>query len=188
MRKFSVRPAVTLSGRKFKGLRGWAGKPSHPPLTDIPIGAYLLAALLDVISVIAGDSHALGGETWHVGTIVLAAGLAVSVLAALTGLIDRNSSSEAGTQARRTINTHATIMVAATVLAIVDFVIRVATYDTATIAPVGVMILSIVVAALVSWGATYGGSLVFDYGFNVETAGDHPVWHTSEDDVLPGSH
>jgi hypothetical protein len=28
--------------------------------------------------------------------------------------------------------------------------------------------------------------LVFDYGFNVETAGDSPVWHKSESDVLPG--
>lgn len=188
MRKFSVRPAITIGGRKFKGLRGWAGKPTHPPLTDIPIGAYLLVALLDIVSLIAGDGHALGGEVWHAGTIVLIAGLAVSILAALTGLVDRNTSSEAGTQARRTINTHAVIMIAVTVLAIVDLVIRLATYNTASITPVGVAILSIVVAALVSWGATYGGSLVFDYGFNVETAGDHPVWHQSEDDVLPGSH
>jgi hypothetical protein len=37
-------------------------------------------------------------------------------------------------------------------------------------------------------GATNGGSLVFDYGFNVETAGDHPVWHVTETDVLPGRH
>ena len=51
--------------------------------------------------------------------------------------------------------------------------------------PVGIMVLSVVTAALVSWGATYGGSLVFDYGFNVETAGDSPVWHASEVDVLP---
>jgi hypothetical protein len=29
-------------------------------------------------------------------------------------------------------------------------------------------------------------SLVFDYGFNVETAGDHPVWHQSELDVMKG--
>ena len=29
---------------------------------------------------------------------------------------------------------------------------------------------------------------MFDYGFNVETAGDHPVWHRSEVDVLPGHH
>ena len=31
-----------------------------------------------------------------------------------------------------------------------------------------------------------GGTLAFDYGFNVETAGDHPVWHPSEKDVFPG--
>jgi hypothetical protein len=33
MRKFSVRPTSTLRGRKFKGLRGWSGTPTHPPLT-----------------------------------------------------------------------------------------------------------------------------------------------------------
>lgn len=27
MRKLSFRPALTMRGRKFKGLRGWAGKP-----------------------------------------------------------------------------------------------------------------------------------------------------------------
>jgi len=48
--------------------------------------------------------------------------------------------------------------------------------------------LSVLIAVLVSVGATFGGSLVFDYGFNVETAGDHPAWHTSETDVLPGDH
>jgi hypothetical protein len=31
MRRFSFRPAVTLRGRQFKGLRGYAGKPLHPP-------------------------------------------------------------------------------------------------------------------------------------------------------------
>jgi hypothetical protein len=46
----------------------------------------------------------------------------------------------------------------------------------------------VVVGLLVSLGATYGGSLVYDYGFNVETAGDHPVWHQSETDVFPGRH
>ena len=48
--------------------------------------------------------------------------------------------------------------------------------------------LSIVVAALVAVGATFGGTMVFEYGFNVETAGDSPVWHPSETDVMPGEH
>ena len=44
MNMLSFRAALTLRGRKFKGLRGWAGKPLHPALTDVPVGAYMLAA------------------------------------------------------------------------------------------------------------------------------------------------
>ena len=109
-----------------------------------------------------------------------------SVFAALTGFFDWLRSSEAGTQARRTANAHASIMVTVTVLAVVNIVLRLNGYHTHVTTPVGIMVLSVVIAALVSWGATYGGSLVFDYGFNVETAGDHPVWHKSEQDVFPG--
>ena len=36
--------------------------------------------------------------------------------------------------------------------------------------------------------AAYVLAAVFEYGFNVETAGDHPVWHRSETDVFPGQH
>jgi len=49
-------------------------------------------------------------------------------------------------------------------------------------------VISIVVAVIVSFDAALGGTLVFDDGFNVETAGDSPVWHPSETDVLPGDH
>jgi uncharacterized membrane protein len=186
MRRFSVRPSITLRGRKFKGMRGWAGKPFHPPLTDFPIAAYVLAAAFDVASVIGGDDRSWGREFWHAGTYVFIGGAIVSVFAALTGLFDWLRSSEPGTQARRTANTHATIMVTVTVLALVNIAFRLNSYHTELSTPVPIMILSVVTAALVSWGATYGGTLVFDYGFNVETAGDSPVWHKSEDDVLPG--
>ena len=59
-------------------------------------------------------------------------------------------------------------------------------YNTEPVTPIGIMVLSVVIALLVSLGATFGGTLVYDYGFNVETAGDSPVWHKSETDVLPG--
>src|SRR3981081_807674 len=124
MRKFSVRPTLTLKGRTFKGLRGWSGKPLHPPLTDFPIAAYVFGAGFDVGSVIGGEDDAFAGKMWHAGTCVFVAGAAVSVLAALTGLWDAWKSSEAGTQARRTINTHATIMVTVTVLAVADLAWR----------------------------------------------------------------
>lgn len=54
--------------------------------------------------------------------------------------------------------------------------------------PARFIVLSIVVGVLVAIGAALGGTLVFDYGFNVETAGDSPVRHPSEIDVLPGDH
>jgi uncharacterized membrane protein len=187
-RRFSVRPALTLKGRTFKGLRGWSGKPLHPPLTDLPIAAYVLAAVFDVSSAIAGKDHAWAGELWHAGAFVLVGGAAVSVLAALTGLWDAWKSSQAGTQARRTINTHATIMSTVTVLALGDIAWRLNDYHTSAVTPVGIAVLSVVIGVLVSVGATFGGSLVYDYGFNVETAGDHPVWHQSDTDVVPGQH
>jgi len=110
----------------------------------------------------------------------------VSVLPALTGLLDWLRSSEAGTQARRTANTHATIMPTVTMLSLIDIGLRLSSFNTETSTPAGIAILSVIIALLVTVGATYGGSLVFDYGFNVETAGDSPVWHKSETDVLPG--
>jgi uncharacterized membrane protein len=188
MRKFSIRPTLTLKGRKFNGLRGWSGKPLHPPLTDIPITSYFLAAIFDVISAIGSKDHAWAREFWHAGTFCFVAGVAASVFAALTGLWDAWKTSEAGTQARRTINSHATIMVSVTVLAIVDTIWRLNSYHTEVVTPAGLVVLSVVIALLVSLGATFGGTLVYDYGFNVETAGDSPVWHKSETDVLPGHH
>jgi uncharacterized membrane protein len=186
MRRFSIRPTLTLRGRQFKGLRGWSGKPLHPPLTDFPIAAYVLAAVFDVISRIGGADNGWAGEFWHAATYVFIGGAAVSVFAAITGLWDAWKSSEAGTQARRTINSHATIMVTVTVLALADIAWRLNDYHTESFSPTSITILSVVIALLVSLGATFGGTLVYDYGFNVETAGDAPVWHKSETDVLPG--
>lgn len=187
MRKFSFGPSLTLRGRKFKGLRGFAGKPFHPPLTDVPVGAYVIAAVLDAISAL-GRHRPWARDYFHAATFVFIGGAGVSVLAALTGFWDWLRSTEKGTQARRTANTHAWMMITVTVLTIIDIVLRLNVYHTRTHPSVAILVLSLVIAGLVSLGATYGGTLVFDYGFNVETAGDHPVWHASEEDVFPGQH
>lgn len=186
MRLFSVRPSFTMRGRKFKGLRGWAGKPLHPPLTDIPIAAYVFAAVFDVVSYVAGSDHAWSRDFFRAATFVLVGGGAVSVLAALTGLVDWLRSTEKGTQARRTANAHALAMVTVTVLVLVDIAFRLISHRHDAATPALAMVLSVVAGGLVALGATLGGTLVFDYGFNVETAGDHPVWHVSDVDVLPG--
>jgi uncharacterized membrane protein len=184
MRKFSVRPTLTLLGRTFKGLRGWSGKPTHPPLTDFPVAAYIFAAILDVIATF-GRHDTWARDFFHAATFLFIGGAAVSVLAALTGFWDWLRSTEKGTQARRTANTHAWTMIAVTVVALVDIALRLDAYHTRTHPNITILVLSIVTAALVAIGATFGGSLVFEYGFNVETAGDSPVFHESETDVFP---
>ncbi len=187
MRHFSVTPPLTIKGREFHGLRGYAGKPFHPPLTDIPVAAYLFGALFDVLSALLHRGHpTLGTELFHAATWVFLGGAVVSVLAALTGWADWHRSSEPGTQARRTVNTHALLMIAVTVLTLIDLAVRLTVLQDRTSSPVGLAVLSVIIAVLVAIGASYGGSLVFDYGFNVETAGDSPVWHVDERDVLPG--
>jgi len=187
MRHFSVRPALVVQGRERHGLRGLAGKPLHPPLTDVPVTAYLFGAVFDVLSLALHGSHdRLGRELFHAATWVFLGGAAVSVLAALTGWADWHRSSEPGTQARRTINTHAVIMIVVTALTLLDLALRLTGWQDRTSSPAGLTALSVALAVLVMIGATYGGTLVFDYGFNVETAGDSPVWHRSERDVLPG--
>jgi uncharacterized membrane protein len=187
MRHFSFRPALTLRGRTFKGLRGWAGKPLHPPLTDVPVGAYMLVAAFDVISV-AGQSEAWGRDFYRAGTFTLVGGAAVSLFTALTGFWDWLRSSEAGTQARRTANAHALTMITVTALVLADIGTRILLYPGHRYTPVVPLVLSLAAAALTVLGGTIGGSLAYDYGFNVETAGDHPVWHKSEKDVFPGHH
>jgi uncharacterized membrane protein len=187
MRHFSFRPALTMSGRKNKGLRGLAGKPFHPPLTDVPVGTYTAAAVFDLLSVVLHGSHEqLGTELYRAATWSLLVGGAVSLLAALTGWADWHRSSEPGTQARRTINAHAILMLTTTALVLIDIALRVSTYKDDAYTPAVVLVLTLLAFLILTIGSTIGGSVVYDYGFNVETAGDHPVWHKSETDVLPG--
>jgi uncharacterized membrane protein len=187
MRKFSVRPTLTIKGRKFNGLRGWSGKPTHPPLTDFPVAAYIMAGVFDVISRI-GQDKVWSVDFYRAATLVLISGAIVSVFTALTGFLDWWQTTEKGTQARRTANTHAVVMLTVTALVIVNIIVRLNDYSQHTCPNVGILILSIVVALLVAFGATFGGTLVYDYGFNVENSNDHPVYHPSETDILPGDH
>src|SRR5947199_3709316 len=161
MRRLTFRPPLVIKGRKYKGLRGWAGKPFHPPLTDVPVTAYLFVAAFDVLSVALHSSHQVVGRQLYVaGTWTLLGGAAVSLLAALTGWADWHRSSEPGTQARRTINAHAITMIAVTLIVIVDVLVRFTAYADRGSLPYGITVLSVLAGLLVGLGATIGGRLV----------------------------
>jgi hypothetical protein len=76
------------------------------------------------------------------------------------------------------------VMITVTVIVLADIALRIGQWDDGATSA-GVAVLSVVAGLLVGFGAAYGGTLIFDYGFNVETAGDSPVWSKSERDVLP---
>lgn len=182
--RFSIRPPLTLRGRRFLGLRGWEGIPSHPALTHFPVAAYILAGTFDVISLVAGADSGVGRDSYLAATWVLLGGAAVSLLTALTGFLDRAHLPN-GTQVRRTANTHMTIMLAVTVLVLLDAAARLTRYDAAA-APGWIAALSVVAAALVGLGSVYGGALVSELGSRVSIADlTVPEWQPSTRDRYP---
>jgi len=145
----------------------------------------MLAAAFDVISAVGHDEE-WARDFYRAASFTLIGGAAVSVLAALTGLWDWLRSTEAGTQARRTVNAHAATMVAVTVLILGGIAVRVLGFWDEPSTPGVALAFTLAAAALTVIGGSIGGSIAYDYGFNVETSGDHPVWHRSEVDVFPG--
>jgi uncharacterized membrane protein len=195
---YSIRPTLTMRGRRFLGLRGWAGKPTHPPLTDFPIVCYVLAAIFDVVSFAAsqGERGRAAHDFFVAGTLVIVAGFLVSLLTALTGFWDwwkgmarRPNSGPIGvaqhTQVWRTANWHMTVMLTVTAIVLVDILLRWVEFNDRA-ASLPVTILSVLAAALVSFGAAYGGTLVYEYQFNVEDLKGSTVWDETEDDQFPG--
>jgi uncharacterized membrane protein len=146
----------------------------------------MLAAGFDILSFVAGDDERWARDFYRSASFLLIAGVAVSGLAVFTGFWDWLKSTEKGTQARRTANAHAWTMVAVTVVIAVGIAVRAIGYWDEGSTPGLALGLTLVAAMLTVIGGTLGGTLAFDYGFNVETAGDHPVWHKSEVDVFPG--
>ena len=189
-RLFSIRPTWSLKGRRSQGLRGFSGKPFHPPLTDFPIVCYSLAALFDLISFFSDASDPKAHDFFAAATFVMVSGFIVSLGAALTGFMDwwkgiprDRSTGPIGrakhTQAWRTINWHATVMVTVTVITLIDIILRVGGFDEGQ-TQASWLILSLLGGGLVLFGAAYGGTLVFEYGFNVENVAE--VWEESEQD------
>ena len=180
-RLFAWRPALTYRGRKFKGLRGWAGKPAHPPLTDIPVACYLLVGAFDLLSALTDGRTAT--DLFRAGTYVIIAGAIVSLPTMLTGFWDWLRSTPRHSQAWRTANAHMAVMLTVSALVAVDLIIRLSRSGNDS-ADAPLVIVSLLVAVLVSLGALYGGSLVYDYAFNVEQDFAH-AYEESEVDLPP---
>jgi uncharacterized membrane protein len=65
-------------------VKGWPGKPLHPPLTDASIGAYTVG----VAALIAGKAGLQTPEMAHTALIAISFGLLLAAPTAITGLLD----------------------------------------------------------------------------------------------------
>lgn len=160
--------------RRFKSLLNgtWLGHPLHPAITDVPIGAWLLALIFDIVWLISPSMNgwaARGAE----GLVLI--GILAAVGAALTGLADWSDSYGA----ERTVGLyHAGLNSLALVLYIISFVVRL---SVPTGESVGAAIIGFLGVASVLVAAYLGGDMVFGKGTGV----NHTAWQEGSHEYAP---
>lgn len=144
------------AGRKIKdALHGtWLGHPLHPVLTDIPVGAWTVAMVLDALES-ATDNEGVGTAA----DAAIAIGLAGALGAAVTGTTDWVETSG---RARTLGLVHATLNIAATVLYGTSLAMRLRG------ARRGGVMLSLLGYSLAGASAYIGGHLVFNEQIGVD--------------------
>jgi len=158
---------ISVSG----GCNGWQGKPLHPPLTDIPIGAYVIAPILDVAA-FAGKHATWSHEVFRAAGLTLFLGAIFSTATALTGLADWLKT-RPGSSVRSMANLHAWTMITVTVLVLIDLALR---FPGSMHRPtVGSVVLALAILILTTAGGELGGSLVYDRGMRVYVDEEKPA-------------
>jgi uncharacterized membrane protein len=165
-----------LMMRLIQLLKGWPGKPSHPPLTDASIGAYTVGVAMLVLGALGVEEEQMA----HGALLAIGGGLALALPTALTGLLDWLDIPK-GTPARSTATVHLFTMLTATVVFALTFVAQLDGYDNGQIETLA-LVLGIAAEALLTCGGYLGGTIVFVYGNRVLKRLETPV----RDALIPG--
>lgn len=150
-------------------LKGPAGHPLHPPLTDATIGAYTFATVMAVLSRLGVSEHNTTTAWW----LALIAGLAITSLTALTGFIDWLDIKR-GTPLWRTATLHMGAMLTATIIFAITAGAGHSCYVDGTItgAP---LVLTLAGFLVLTTGGWLGGAIVFVHGMRVLSLVDAPT-------------
>lgn len=153
----------------------WLRHPLHPLLTDVPVGAWLLTVVFDIVWLISPNGNAWAARAAE-GTVIL--GTLAALAAVVTGLADWSDSYGAE---RTTGLYHGLLNSGATILYIISVVLRLTdTTGESTVAAV----IGFVGFVVMTIGAYLGGDMVFAKGTQV----NHTAWEAAGDDyeaVLP---
>src|SRR6202165_5551025 len=148
-------------GRDVKTLLNgtWLGHPLHPVITDIPLGAWTLAVLFDIIYLFKGTHGWISGAD-----LAVFVGLLGALGSALTGYTDW---SDTFGRERRVGIAHGLLNTAVIVVYLVSLIIRV-THGSRGLA----IALALIGYGIVITAAFLGGDLVFSIGTGV----NHDAW------------
>lgn len=150
--------------RRFKSLLHgtWLGHPLHPALTDVPIGAWMMAVIFDLIWLFAP-----GAPEWAVRGAQVAGGVGIlgALAAAVTGLADWSDSY--GPE-RTTGLYHAALNTLALILFIVSGALRLGTATGVSDIGVALDILGLISVLIAAY---LGGHMAFALGTGVNHAG-----------------
>ena len=142
-------------------LRGVPGHPSHPPLTDVSIGAYSVG----VVMLILGALGLQESEMAHGALLAISGGLLLAAPTAGTGLLDWWAM-ERGTPKRRVATIHLLVMVSATLVFAGAWLAQRPGYVHGQVRALG-LILGLIAEATLAIGGWLGGSIVFVHGHRV---------------------
>lgn len=159
-------------------LRGFPGHPSHPPLTDVTVGAYTFAMIAAILSKLGIAEHAFAQAWW----LALVVGACSSVFTVGTGFLDWLKISS-GTPLWRTATLHAVTMASASVCFILAIGLGHDDYVAARVAT-GSFLVTAIGFALLFVGGTIGGSITYVHGMRVLNLVDEPTARA----IVPSTH
>lgn len=142
-------------------VKGFAGKPSHAPLTDVSIGAYTVGVLMLIVGYLGFEEEAMAKGS----LLAISGGLIVAVPTSLTGLLDWADLSK-GSRARKLANYHLVVMLLATACFAVTWVLQRPGYIDSEVTLEG-LIAGCAALGLLTLGGTLGGALAYVYGVRV---------------------
>jgi uncharacterized membrane protein len=150
-------------------LRGLAGHPLHPPLTDATIGLYTFAAGAAILSRLGVSEENLATAWW----LALVGGLIVTVPTALTGFADWLTIAR-GAPLWRTATLHLSAMLTATVVFAITAGAGHADYVDQTVGG-GALVLTLIGYGVMTLGGWLGGAIVFVHGMRVLNLVEEPT-------------
>jgi uncharacterized membrane protein len=162
--------------RPIDMIKGWPGKPSHPPLTDASIGAYTVGVAMLVLGALGVEEEQMA----HGSLLAIGGGLALALPTALTGLLDWLDIPK-GTPARTTATVHLLVMLTATAVFAFAFIAQLDGYDDGEVESLP-LVLGLAGEALLAAGGYIGGTIVFVYGVRVLKRPQTPI----ADALVPG--